>query len=424
MAERDFAATDYYTDAGLIDDPHPYFEWLRARGPVTRVEPRKVVAVTGYDEAISVLLDTDHFNPINATVGPLAPLPFEVAGDDIAAQVEAHRTEMPFGLEIISQEGKVHRDLRGLLLPVFAPGRIKALRPRVEAIAAGLAEKWLGRGEVEFVSEFAQPFVTLVISELLGIPEEDRDTFRRFMAEAVVADVEASVEDNAADHLAPMGEMLAAYLTERRATPRDDVLSELANAKFADGTEPQLSQLVRLGGFLFGAGQDTTARVMSNGFYLLGDRPNLQHELRENPDRIPAFVEEILRYDGSVKSTARLCIRSTEVAGVQVKAGDTVMIALLAANHDPRRFDAPDSFDMDRPQRADHLGFGRGAHTCVGAALARSEVALALEYLLPRMGEFSLCEKWHGPAGNRHASYMPSFLLRGVRRLTLEYGAD
>lgn len=416
-----FNAIDFYSDRSIVDDPHPYFDWLRQQGPVTRLEGRNVVAVTGYEEAIAVLLDTEHFSAINAIVGPLGTLPFAIEGDDITALVEAHRRDMPFGEEIISFDGAQHRRLRSLLVPIFAPGRLKAKCERFRRIAQHLVEGFASGSRVELVGDFAQPFVTFVISELLGIPEPDRERFREFMRQAVVANVGASDEANTEDHLAPMGRLLSSYLRERRARPRDDVLGELAAARFPDGSEPSIEELTRLAAFLFGAGQDTTARVMSNGFRLLAEAPGVQARLRADPALIPAFIEEMLRFDGSVKSSARLCIRSTEIGGTRVAAGETVMLALLAANHDPARFARPEAFDMERPRLAEHVAFGRGAHTCLGAPLARMEFALALEVLLGALGEFRLAEDRHGPANARRVPYIPSFLLRGVRALHLEF---
>ena len=151
----------------------------------------------------------------------------------------------------------------------------------------------------------------------------------------------------------------------------DDILTQLAVAKFPDGRTPTLIDVTGLAAFLFGAGQDTTNRLLANAFKVLATQPHLQQELRGNPARIPDFVEEILRYDGSVKSAGRLCQKTTTLGGVEIKAGTTILLSHMAANRDPKRFENPGEFILDRPKNREHLAFGRGAHTCIGAPLAR-----------------------------------------------------
>jgi cytochrome P450 len=147
----------------------------------------------------------------------------------------------------------------------------------------------------------------------------------------------------------------------------------------------------------------------------------VQAELRANPKRINDFIEEILRFDGSVKSGGRLCVRTTTVGRVEIKAGTTILLSHMAANRDPARFADPHHFDMDRPKIKEHLAFGRGAHTCIGAPLARREVAVSIERLLARMGNIRLSEAHHGPQGARRFDYEPTYILRALKHLHLEF---
>jgi cytochrome P450 len=202
---------------------------------------------------------------------------------------------------------------------------------------------------------------------------------------------------------------------------RDDILTDLALARFPDGSQPTLVDLTALGAFLFGAGQDTTNRLLANGFRVIATRPDIQQELRDDPKRIAAFIEELLRFDGSVKSGGRMCQKTTTLGGVEIKAGTTILLSHMAANRDPKRFENPGVFDMNRPRIKEHLAFGRGAHTCIGAPLARREVAVSIERLLARMGNIRLSQAHHGTEANRRFFYEPTYILRAMRSLHLEF---
>jgi cytochrome P450 len=235
---------------------------------------------------------------------------------------------------------------------------------------------------------------------------------------------------------ARIGKHIFGYMTKRRLLNKpvvkqlsrlvgrddsDEILTELALAKFPDGSPPSLVDVTGLGAFLFGAGQDTTNRLLSNGFRIIAERPDIQAELRADAKRIPAFLEELLRFEGSVKSGGRMCVKTTTVGGVEIKAGTTLLLSHMAANRDPKRFENPHEFNMDRPRAKEHLAFGRGAHTCIGAPLARKEVTVSIERLLARMGNIRLSEAHHGPEGHRRFDYEPTYILRALKSLHLEF---
>ena len=417
----DYDALDFYTDTTIIDDPYPYFAWLREQGPVHRLKSRDVVAITGFDEAVAVSRDTHHFSGVNAVIGCNFELPFDVEGDDIADQVAAHRDAVPFSDQIATLDGEEHQRLRSLLTPLFTPSKMKSIEPRLREISDQIIDEFIGKGEVELVSEYGGAFATLVIAELLGVPEEDRVFFREQIGNPIVGGVELSQEQNAFNPLMLIAGRIGQRLAERRAQSRDDVLGVLASSRFPDGTLPTLEQITGLGAFLFGAGQDTTARLLGNLFRVIASRPDLQERLRNDHSAIGRFIEEALRYEGSVKSGGRLCIRSTTVGGVDIKAGDKLALMHLAANQDPRRFPEPRNFDPDRPRNAEHIGFGRGPHTCIGAPLARLETRISIERLLERLGPITVSEAHHGPANDRTFRYDPSYVLRAISNLHLRF---
>ncbi|MBU6268616.1 MAG: cytochrome P450 [Sphingomonadales bacterium] len=437
----DYETADFYTDTGLVDDPHSYFEFLRNKGPVTPLPRPGVMAVTGYDETIAVMLDSEHFSSVNAVNGPIPGLPFTPEGDDIAGQVDRARGKIAYSDQVVTEDGKRHLDLRSILQPLFTPGRLKALEESLRGTADAMIDGFARDGRVELVSQYGGPYATLVIADLLGVPAADRLTFVEWLKDAIPAEMNAEPEDMANSGFAKVGKRIFMLLAKRRLyvkpgirhvrellgmnrrdpSGRDQILTEIALARFPDGTTPSLVDITSLGAFLFGAGQDTTNRLLSNGFRVIATRPDIQQQLRDDPARINDFLEELLRFDGSVKSGARLCIRTTTVGGVEIKAGTTILLSHMAANRDPRRFENPHEFDMDRKKIKEHLAFGRGAHTCIGAPLARREVAISIERLLARMGNIRLSEAHHGAAGDHRYYYLPTYILRAMGALYLEF---
>src|SRR5213076_1355497 len=177
--------------------------------------------------------------------------------------------------------------------------------------------------------------------------------------------------------------------------PRADVLTQLALAQYPDGSTPDVAAVVRTATFLFAAGQETTARLLATAIRYLAEHPELQDELREHRERIPDFIEEALRIESPVKADFRLARRATTVAGVDIAAGTPVMLLNGAANRDPQRFECPHEFRIDRPNAQAHIAFGRGAHSCPGAPLARAEGRVSLERILDRMHDIRLSDAHH-----------------------------
>jgi cytochrome P450 len=436
MFMRDYANVDFYTDTSLVDDPHSYFDFLRSQNPVTKLPHRNVMAVTGYEETIQVMLDTEHFSSVNAVNGPIPGLPFEPKGDDITDQVRAARSRIAYSDQVVTEDGKRHADLRSILALLFTPSRLKALEPNLRDTADAMIDEFAKDGKVDLVAQYGGPYATLVIADLLGVPTKDRPLFREYLKDTIPAEVGGGEVDLANSGFAKIGKHIFGYMAKRRLLNKpvirdlrklfggddsQEILTELALAKFPDGSQPSLVDVTGLGAFLFGAGQDTTNRLLSNGFRIIAERPDIQAELRADPKRIPAFLEELLRFEGSVKSGGRLCIKTTTIGGVEITAGTTLLLSHMAANRDPNRFENPHHFDMNRPKAKEHLAFGRGAHTCIGAPLARKEVTVSIERLLARMGNIQLDEAFHGPEGNRHFDYEPTYILRALKSLHLTF---
>ncbi len=416
LAER-----DYFSDHSILRDPYAYFEAVREQGPIYRNPDSGIIFVTGFDEVLSVLKNTEDFSSAIAPSGPAAPLPFTPEGSDITPQIEAHRTEFIGGDLLVSLDDKPHTFSRALLGRLFIPSRLKASEQFIADYSDALVKEAVANGGCELVKGIATPFVTMVIADLLGVPDGDRQYFMEAI-EAGPPPGSLNSDDLIAQNqpLVIMGTYFVQYVADRRETPRDDILSELSNAKYPDGSTPDALEIVRLTTFLFGAGQDTSAKLLGNAMRFIVDQPGLQDQLRADPSLIPAFLEEVLRLEGSTKMTARIARRDTHLGDMAIPAGTTVMVALAAANRDPRRWTDPEAFLLDRPKAKEHLAFGRGAHVCVGAPLARAEVRVILEKFFEHTAHIDLDETKHGRPGERTLEYEPSFIIRGLGEMHLK----
>lgn len=419
----DWTTVDFFSDESLVEDPYPYFDALRSTCPVLPLPHLGVVAVSGYDEASAVYRDPDTYSSCNAVIGPFAAFPVPLEGDDVSEVVARHRDQLPMHEHMVTMDPPMHTRERALLMRLITPKRLKENEAFIWRLADRQLDELLPRGRCELVGDFAQPFAMLVVADLLGVPEEDHERFRQGfgMSQApgeIGAGADHGMEMNALQWL---DDWFTRYIEDRRRHPRKDVLTDLALATYPDGTVPEVTNVVRTATFLFAAGQETTARLLAAALRNLAEDPALQEELRSHRERIPDFVEETLRLESPVKADFRLAKRTTTLAGVDIPAGTPVMLLNGAANRDPRRFECPAELRLDRPNLAAHIAFGRGAHSCPGGPLARAEGRIALERILERTRDIRLSEEHHGPAGARRFRYEPTWILRGLHDLHLEF---
>lgn len=409
---------DYFTDHSVLLDPYDYFETIRRHGPVYQMQSRDVVVVTGFTEALEVLRNTQDFSSwLNPD--PLVKLPFEVDGDDITAQLAATPSN-PMEL-MVSYDGERHAAARSLLNPLFTPSRLKANEEFMRAYAEKMVQDVVAAGGCELVNKVATPFVTMVIADLLGVPADDREAFRELIDSAPPPGNMDAGEDGQSVHpLMVMAGYFTRYVSERRAQPQNDVMTEMALAKYPDGSTPDAMEVVKSAMFLFAAGQDTSAKLIGNSMRRLAEDHDLQQQLREDRKLIGPFLEEVLRVEGSTKATFRIAARKTRIGDMEIPAGKRVVVSLSAANRDPRRWEDPAEFRLGRPKIKEHLAFGRGAHTCAGAPLARAEVAVILDRFLEHTSAITLDEAHHGPAGSRTIEYEPSYIIRGLANLHIK----
>ena len=417
----DFDRIDFFRDDALILDPYPYFDHLREQCPVQREPHHGVVMVTGYDEAMAVYHDTETFSSCNSVTGPFPGFPVPLEGDDVSELIEQHRDELPFNDQLPTFDPPKHTDHRALLMRLITPKRLKENEEFMWRLADREIDEFHARGKCEFIGEYAWPYALLVIADLLGVPEEDHETFRKELKGGGDRAVGSPDTEMTHSPLEFLYDRFTSYVEERRREPRGDVLTGLASATFPDGSLPEIIDVVRIAANLFAAGQETTIRLLGAALQLIGERADLQQLLRDERARIPNFVEEVLRIESPIKGDFRLSRVQTTVGGVDIPAGTTVMVLNGAANRDARVFEHPDEFQVDRVNARQNIAFGHGIHTCPGAPLARAEARVSIERLLDRMADIRISESEHGPADARRYEYAPTYILRGLQRLHLEF---
>jgi cytochrome P450 len=359
-------------DSSELYDPHSgalqsnlydVYRRLRDGHPVYHSRHRNLWAVTRYADVSAVLHDAETFASSGVEEGQLL-LPMMVFQDDPR-----------------------HRELRAVVSRAFTPRRVAALEGRVRRAARALIDDFGVDGRCEFMHSFAAQLPSLVICELIGIPEQRRQAFLSY--------TEAMIETGPKNHPieAPAAKIYAEFqelLARRRTDPHDDLMSALLDAQ----GEGELSDEEVLG-FCFNlivGGTDTTMNLIGNGAVLLAKHPDQRKLLVESPSLIPSAIEEILRFEAPTQSLPRRPIREVELHGVSIPAGCRLLVCYGAANHDDRVFEAPDRFDITL-ERERHLAFGIGAHHCLGAPLARLEGRIAFEELLDRFPEYELAEE-------------------------------
>lgn len=415
------AGVDFFRDPELVADPYPLYARMRDAGPVLREPTHGVLLVTGYDEVLAVVGDHDTFSSCNSVTGPVPGFPVPLDGLDestIRTLVDRHRHELPFSDQLPSFDPPVHTAHRSLLSRLITPKRLKQNEEFMTGLVDQVLATYLADGGGEFLRGVGNPVALMVIADLLGVPEADRPE----MVGVLTGDVSlGSTEDAVMSHapLEYLYERFSDYITERRDAPQGDVLTQMAQALFPDGSTPEPIEVARVASNLFSAGQETTVRLLSTALMILAENADLQDRLRRTPEDIPNFIEEALRFESPIRGDFRLARAATTLGGVDIPAGATLMVNYGAANRDSRVFDDPDTFDPNRANARRHIGFGRGVHSCIGAPLARAEAKVLIQRLLELTDAITIDDAHHGAPDNRRYSYVPTYMLRGLMELHL-----
>ncbi|MFE1902193.1 cytochrome P450 [Streptomyces gardneri] len=382
--------------ADFTANPYPYYAKLRTSGPVHEVrmpDGYQFWLVVGHEEGRAALADP-RLAKSPSVIGVRPP------------------EEDVIGVHLLAADAPDHTRLRRLVTGVFTGRRVEALRPRIERLTGELADAMEPSGRADLVDAYAFPLPITVICELLGVPAEDRDTFRDWSNELVTP----AGEDGYLGALQGFGGYLDGLIEDKRAAgPADDLLSGLIAARAEDGDKLSGPELRAMAYLLLIAGHETTVNLISNTVRNLLTHPEQLAALRADPDLLDGAIEESLRYDGPVEtSTFRFTREPVTLGGTEIPAGASVLVAIGALDRDPARFPDPDRFDIRRDTRG-HLAFGHGMHYCLGAPLARLEGRIALRTLLDRFPRLEL-----DPEGDPW-EWVPGLLIRGVRRLPVRW---
>jgi cytochrome P450 len=389
------------------EDPYPLYHRLRAEDPVHR-SPLGFWVLTRHADVLAVLRDPRMSrDPRRSERVALLRASAEV--DELLASEEAAPS-------MLFVDPPDHTRLRTLVNKAFTPAAVERLRPRVEEIVAGLLDRAAGAGAMDVVEELAYPLPVTVICELFGVPEADRDRFRAW-SRGLVHLLDPLVASDALERALRARQALRDYLggliAERRAHPTGDLLTALIAAE-DQGHQLTEAELVSMCVLLLVAGHETTVNLIANGMLALLRDPAARARLEADAALARGAVEELLRYDSPVQFTSRHALADLDVGGRRVRAGETVVAVLGAANRDPAQFPDPDRLDLGRaPNR--HVAFGGGIHFCLGAPLARMEAAIAIPAMLARLPGLEL--------GPRPPVRRDTVTLRGLASLPVTFRA-
>ncbi len=398
-------------DPAILSNPYSIYALLRDEAPAHRVPDLDLWVLSRNDDVVAALRNPGVFSSAGGMgllrgAGPEGPLrdfirsrqpPF---GDLSFEEIAELRS-------LIASDPPEHTRIRKLANRGFAPKDVARLEPRIRKIVDGLVDGLLSKGEeADLVLDLAYPLPVIVIAELLGIPPEQRDTFKRWSDDRV-GNLTAGVDfARARESAREMFVYFSRIVEERRRAPGEDLISNFIRAD--EGEEAfDANELVALCQLLLVAGNETTTNLIANAALAFFDRPALWQRLRQTPALVPSAVEEVLRFDSPVQVLLRSTSRPVTVAGVQIPSNRPVLLLLGSANRDPRHYERPDELLLER-NPTDHLGFGAGIHLCLGAPLARLEARVTGETLLRRT---QLIE----PAGA--PTRADNLLFRGLRRL-------
>lgn len=362
--------------------PHEFFADLRSERPVLWSDAHKAWVVTSYDAVVSGFRDAELLSSDRLT--PMERRLTAERKETLALTFEVLRGWMTF------HDAPHHGVLRDPVRRAFTPKRIGQLRPRIEHVVDELLTGLAGATEFDFKEEFAFPMPAIVIAELLDIPAADRERFKTWSKKlsAIVFGESGNVDQagTAAEGSAEFADYFRWLVTERTKQPGDDLVSALIAARNAQDGSAGLTDMEVVGActLLLFAGHETTTNSITNAMLALLRSPEQARLLVAEPELAGPAVDELLRFDGPVKVMVRSVAADHERGGQQLRAGEIVYLAVLAANHDPQVFTEPHRLDLRRPNNPPHVGFGQGAHYCLGHALARLETSIALRALFTR----------------------------------------
>ena len=349
-------------------------------------------------------------------------------GKELGARLRALRPEMGGWTAVptlLTADPPAQTRYRKVIAQAFHPNAVNKFEPAVREITSRLIDSWIETGRIEFVSQFGVPLPVEVIARVLNVPDERLADFKRWSDDSI-AGIGSSLTDDqrvAAERgVLELQGYFAEQIERRASEPQDDLLTHLRQAAFdpdGDGVESRpltMGEMLSIVQQLLVAGNETTTKMLTEMVRLLAEHPEEWERLRADPSRARSVVEETLRLSTPTQGMWRIATRDATVEGVHIPKGSRIVIMYSAANRDPEVFDDPEAFSPERNGLGNHLAFGKGIHYCIGAPLSRLEGRVAAEELARRLRTISL------PDTNSF-EYDPSFMLRGLKRLDVEFSA-
>jgi len=374
------------TSKAFRADPHAWYRKLREHDPVHRSRLADGWLLSRHRDVLEVLRDPS-WSSDERNWSRYARYRARGARAGLPDPYEEDRSSM------LRLDPPDHTRLRGLVSKAFTPRAVEAMRPRIEALVDELLGRARGRAELALVQELAAPLPVIVIAEMLGVPPADHAWFRHMSDESIKLLGDSSLEDRLEGVRATreLTEYFRRIVEERRAEPRDDLVSAMVGAE-ESGTRLTMSELLATCILLLVAGNETTTKLIGTAVVALCRNPGQLELLRAERKRIEGAVDEFLRYDGPVQLTSRMALEDRELVGRPVRRGQQIVLLLAAANRDPEAFPNPDRLDVTR-ENVRHVAFSHGLHYCLGAQLARLEAGLALEGLVRHFPSFRLADE-------------------------------
>ncbi|WP_336760119.1 cytochrome P450 family protein [Paenibacillus sp. USHLN196] len=395
-----------------ITDPFAMFAQMRSKGSVVPIPnpmggAGQTWIVTRMDVAMEVLKDHSRFTVNMNSMDRGNDIRKNLSDDLGSSEPQTFFT----GKSMLFVDEPDHRRLRSLVSKAFTPRYMESLRPRVQEIADKLIDQFEGKGEMDLVKDYAYPFPINVISEMLGIPQEDRPQIHVW-SEAIAKGLGFGKQDRGvAQHLRSFAEYTSQLVANKREEPSDDLISQLIAIE-EEGDRLNEDELISMITLLIFAGHETTSNLIATGSYLLLTHPEQLEQLKQDLNLVPSAVEELLRYNGPATSSGpRYATQDTELDGQSIQKGDVVIPLLKSANRDELQFSDPEELDIERKIKR-HLAFGHGIHMCLGAPLARVEGDVAFTTLLRRLPDLQLSVpqeeiQWHSALSSQGLASLP-----------------
>lgn len=405
------------SDEAHIACPYVLYQKLHEQGGAG-VDPQIGPVVVNYEDLVSLSKNTETFSS-SLTQDGMGPRHMGVGADPVQDDVEAIFADAhPMVNALFTADPPVHTRHRKLLSKALSPRHVRALEPKIQAIADDLIDQFCVQGEVDLLPQFAIPLPVTVIADVLGVDRADLWTFKEWGDLMISGNIDILSHEQrrrVAHAVVEFHRYFVPRIEARRAAPSNDLLSEMVNARVDDEAPLTTEELLPIIDQVLLAGHETTTNLIGNGLLVLLNDPRLADRLRADPAAVELFVEEVLRWDAPIQCTYRRVARTDEISGIAVGSGDMVVPVWGAAGYDPAEFPEPERFDIDRPNVRRHMGFGHGPHFCAGAELARLEARIAFSTLLERLPDMRLNE------AASDLSRLPSFASRGYRKVVLNF---